>query len=189
MVLGERFARAVEVAAELHGSQVRKGTKVPYLAHLLGTAAIALEHGADEEQAIAAVLHDAPEDCGGLPVLERIRAEFGERVARIVEGCSDCLVPKGTKKAPWRERKERYIAHLALAPAETKLVSTADKIHNARAILSDLKDPAVGSAVWGRFRAGREEQLWYYVTLARVLRGTPGAAELAAVVSEIRTLA
>jgi (p)ppGpp synthase/HD superfamily hydrolase len=187
ILLGERFQRALELALELHRDQVRKGPKpIPYIAHLLGVASIVLEDGGDEDEAIAALLHDGPEDQGGRATLERIRAEFGERVAAIVEGCSDTLEQP---KPPWRARKERYLAHLEEASPDVLHVSLADKVHNARAILGDYRE--VGEELWSRFRGTREESLWYYRALAELFsRRRPGrlAEELERTVEEIEGL-
>jgi (p)ppGpp synthase/HD superfamily hydrolase len=188
VVLGERFERAIVVAFELHRNQVRKGSKrIPYVSHLLGVASIVLEDGGDEDEAIAALLHDGPEDQGGEATLERIRSEFGERVGRIVEACSDTLEDP---KPPWRERKQRYLAHLEEAEDDVLRVSLADKVHNARAILADYRE--VGEELWARFRGSREESLWYYRELAEIFgRRRPGplADELRRTVDEIDALA
>jgi (p)ppGpp synthase/HD superfamily hydrolase len=166
--LTERFADAVAFACELHRTQTRKGTQIPYVAHLLGVASLALEHGADEEEAISALLHDAVEDQGGAATAAKIRARFGDRVADIVLSCSDTdLVPK----PPWRERKERYVAHLAEATASARLVSACDKLHNVRAILSDYRE--LGEGLWGRFSGGREGTLWYYRAVLDKFRASP----------------
>ena len=187
-VLGERFRSALVLASELHRGQVRKGAKgIPYVGHLLGVASIVIEDGGDEDEAIAALLHDAPEDQGGAATLARIRSEYGERVGAIVEACTDTLE---NPKPPWRERKERYIAHLEEAPEDVLRVSLADKVHNARAILADYRE--VGEELWSRFRGSREESLWYYRTLADVFsRRRPGplADELRRTVDEIEALA
>jgi GTP pyrophosphokinase len=187
--LSERFTDALSYACDLHRRQARKGTQIPYVAHLLGVASIALEHGASEDEAIAAVLHDAIEDQGGAAVGREIRRKFGGVVAEIVEGCSDTdVVPK----PPWRDRKERYIAHIGAATtsASVRLVSAADKLHNARSILADLR--AHGEALWARFKGGREGTLWYYRALVTELAKTGETAlteELHRVVSEIERLA
>lgn len=181
-VLGPRFCEALTLASRLHEKQLRKGTQVPYVAHLLAVASLALEHGADEDTAIAALLHDAVEDQGGPPTRETIRQAFGERVASIVDGCSDTdEVPK----PPWRERKEKYIAHLASAPLEVLLVSACDKLHNARSLLEDYRRQ--GEATWSRFRGGRDGTLWYYRTLVRTFQqvGSPVLPELGRVVDEL----
>ena len=187
IVLGARFQRAFTLALELHRDQVRKGpTPIPYIAHLLGVTSIVIEDGGDEDEAIAALLHDAAEDQGGKATLARIRSEFGERVAAIVEGCSDTLEEP---KPPWRSRKERYLAHLEEVPREILRVSLADKVHNARAILADYRD--VGEELWSRFRGTREESLWYYRSLVEVFtRRRPGplADELLRTVEEIEAL-
>ena len=187
MILTERFEEALAFAARLHNAQVRKGTGIPYVSHLLAVASLALEHGADEDEAIAALLHDAVEDQGGDAARQEIRRRFGERVAAIVDGCTDA---ETTPKPPWRERKERYVAHVADAPPSVRLVSAADKLHNARAILADLR--TTGDAVWGRFKGGKEGTLWYYRSLVEAFRAhgaTPLVEELARTVAEIERLA
>jgi len=158
-----RLAAALQLAWELHGGQRRKGTEIPYVAHLLGVASLVLEHGGDEDQVIAALLHDGPEDQGGRPVLDRIRHRFGERVAGIVEDCSDSLASDPRRKPAWEDRKRRYLAHLDGSLGEgSLLVSLADKVHNLGSTLDALRDPAVGETVWRRFRRSRESTLWYY---------------------------
>ncbi len=161
--LGPRFLRAFEFAAEKHSSQVRKASTIPYIAHLMGVASLVLEAGGDEDLAIAALLHDVVEDCGGVPMLKEVRRRFGARVAKVVDGCTDADT---YPKPPWRERKETYIRHLRSADADTRLVSAADKLNNIRSILSDYR--AVGESVWSRFNGGREGTLWYYRTLRDV---------------------
>ena len=158
--LGPRFLRALEFAAEKHSGQVRKASTIPYLAHLIGVASLVLEAGGDQDLAIAALLHDVVEDCGGAPMLKEVRRRFGPRVAKVVDGCTDAdTIPK----PPWRERKEKYIRHLGTADADTRLVSAADKLNNIRSILSDYR--AIGESVWSRFNGGRDGTLWYYRTL------------------------
>jgi GTP pyrophosphokinase len=166
--LSHRFSDALVFAAELHARQRKKGTNVPYAAHLLGTCAIALEHGADEDAAIAALLHDAIEDQGGVATQALIQERFGADVAAIVLGCSDSV---GDPKPPWRERKEAYLAHLASADAATLLVSASDKLDNARRILADLR--AGVPDLWSRFKGGRDGQLWYLRTLVSTFRANP----------------
>lgn len=181
-----RFLEALEYAAELHARQTRKGTDTPYVAHLLGVCALVIEHGGGEDEAIAALLHDAPEDQGGRATLETIRARFGPRVAAIVEACSDTLE---TPKPPWRARKEQYLAHLEHADDGMRLVSVADKLYNARSVLDDLKQ--TGEAVFERFTGRKEGTLWYYRALSeRFTRLGPRAlaAELERVVSEMERL-
>ena len=158
--LGPRFLRAFAFAAEKHAGQVRKASTTPYIAHLMGVASLVLEFGGDEDSAIAALLHDVVEDCGGAPMLKEVRRRFGPRVAKVVEGCTDADT---YPKPPWRLRKEKYIRHLRNADADTRLVSCADKLNNIRSILSDYR--AIGEAVWSRFNGGREGTLWYYRTL------------------------
>lgn len=173
-VLTTRFDEALLYARSIHGGQRRKGTSIPYFAHLMGVASIAIELGATEEQAIAALLHDAVEDQGGKPRLDDIRVRFGNAVADMVDACSDTdVVPK----PPWRARKQAYLAHLETAPDDALLVSLSDKIHNAEAILSDHR--TIGDKVWSRFSAGRDDQLWYYGKLAAVFaRRLPGQGAL-----------
>jgi len=183
MILTDRFDDALIYASRLHRDQVRKGSGIPYVSHLLGVAAIALESGADEDQAIAALLHDAVEDQGGASQLAAIRARFGDRVAEIVDHCTDA---DSDPKPPWRARKEAYIASLAKKPAASLLVSLADKTHNAGAILADLAEH--GERVWDRFTGGKEGSLWYYDALARQFRDHlpgPGAERFAALVAEM----
>ncbi len=187
--LTPRFEQAVAYAVRLHEGQVRKGTAIPYAAHLLSVSALVLEDGGHEEEAIAALLHDAVEDRGGMERYEEIRRMFGQRVARIVLACSDSDVSDPAQKPPWRERKERYLAALPHKEPDEVRVLLADKLHNARAILSDLRD---GADVWSRFNAGRDEQLWYYRSLADAfsrLTDSPLAGELDRVVSRIEELA
>jgi (p)ppGpp synthase/HD superfamily hydrolase len=185
-MLTRRFQDALVYASELHSRQTRKGSGVPYVAHLLGVASLVLEDGGDEEQAIAALLHDAVEDQGGRATLEDIRRRFGGVVAEIVAGCTDAdTVPK----PPWRERKERYLAHLRATPPHVRRVSLADKLHNARAIVSDFRRE--GQAVFGRFSAGRDGVLWYYRALADAFRASGGgflSEELERTVGELEGL-
>jgi (p)ppGpp synthase/HD superfamily hydrolase len=161
--LGPRFLRAFLFAAEKHSGQARKASMIPYIAHLMGVASLVLEAGGDEDLAIAGLLHDVVEDCGGAPMLKEVRRRFGARVAKVVDGCTDADV---YPKPPWRERKETYISHLKEADADTRLVSAADKLNNVRSILSDYR--AVGESVWSRFNGGRDGTLWYYRTLRDV---------------------
>lgn len=151
-------------ATQRHAGQGRKGTSVPYIAHLLSVAGLVLEAGGDEELAIAALLHDVVEDCGGKPMLEEVRQRFGDRVARIVDGCTDTYEDP---KPEWKQRKLNYLQHLRTADFDTRLVSTADKLHNARAIVADYLEE--GEAVWQRFRGGREGTLWYYDAVSKEL--------------------
>jgi GTP pyrophosphokinase len=183
----DRFEQALVYAARLHRGQRRKGAGVPYVSHLLAVAALVLEHGGDEEEAIAALLHDTIEDVGGEAVVQEIRDRFGPRVLAIVEGCSDSdQVPK----PPWRERKRAYIERLAGATPSVRLVCAADKLHNSRAVLEDYR--RIGEELWTRFRGGREGTLWYYRavtdTLLR-LETTALVEELNRVVTELERFA
>jgi (p)ppGpp synthase/HD superfamily hydrolase len=170
--LTDRFDRALIYAAHVHGGQLRKGSGVPYIAHLLAVAATVLEYDGCEDMAIAALLHDAVEDQGGEPRLADIRNRFGAGVAEIVRACSDSTVnaSAGQPKEDWHLRKTRYVEHLGAADKGALLVSLADKIHNARAILRDLRKPDVGAAVWGRFKASRQDTIWHYRELANAFR-------------------
>jgi len=158
--LGPRFLRAFSFAAKKHAGQFRKASTIPYIAHLMGVASLVLEAGGDEDLAIAGLLHDVVEDCGGAPMLKEVRQRFGSRVAKMVAGCTDADV---YPKPPWRERKEKYIQRLKGENTDTRLVSAADKLNNVRSILSDYR--AIGESVWSRFNGGREGTLWYYRTL------------------------
>ncbi len=158
--LGPRLQRAFRYAAEKHDGQTRKQTAVPYLSHLMAVASLVLEAGGDEDMAIAALLHDVVEDCGGMPRLREIRKQFGSRVAKIVEGCTDSF---GEPKAEWVERKKDYLREVKHADAETRLVSASDKLHNVRTILADYRRH--GEAIWTRFSGKKEGTLWYYRAL------------------------
>lgn len=166
VVLTDRYASAVAYASALHANQARKSTTIPYISHLLGVSSLVLEAGGDEDLAIAALLHDGPEDQGGQATLDEIRTRFGDRVAHIVEGCSDSLAEDPDNKAPWRERKEEYLAHLKDADDDTLTVSLADKLHNARAIATDLA--ISGPSTWERFNASQDEILWYYGSIVEI---------------------
>ena len=187
-MLTERIAKALALAVEAHDGQKRKGTNIPYIAHPLGVASIALDHGADEEQAMAALLHDAIED-GGQQYAKRIREQFGDRVADIVKGCTDGVPDASGKKESWKLRKERYISHLQLSSDDVLLVSGSDKLHNARAIVEDLL--RIGPAVFDRFTAPQEQTIWYYETLSDVFssRGAPVAKALSDTVQRMKQLA
>jgi (p)ppGpp synthase/HD superfamily hydrolase len=167
--LGPRFRQAFLFAVDQHAGQTRKASTIPYIAHLMGVASLALEFGGDEDMAIAALLHDVVEDCGGAPMLREVKRRFGSRVAKIVNGCTDSY---GEPKPPWRERKESYIRHLQSADAETRLVSAADKLNNVRSILSDYRE--IGESIWARFNGGRDGTVWYYRALRdEFRRGKP----------------
>jgi (p)ppGpp synthase/HD superfamily hydrolase len=155
--LGSQFESALVYANQLHANQVRKGSDVPYISHLLSVAALVLEDGGTEEEAIAALLHDAIEDQGGAKTRDEIRQKFGDNVVAIVNGCTDSEV---FPKPPWKERKEAYIRHISEATLEVRRVSLADKLHNARSILADWYK--IGEAVWDKFKGGKEGTLWFY---------------------------
>jgi (p)ppGpp synthase/HD superfamily hydrolase len=186
-----RFSLALQFASGLHHQQTRKGGNIPYVAHLMSVCALVLEAGGDEDQAIAGLLHDAVEDQGGLSTLDTIRGMFGDRVANTVEACSDSTASDPAKKLPWRERKDKYLDHLRSANGDALLVSAADKLHNARAILSDYRE--LRETLWSRFNAQKEDQLWYYGTLVETLRQTAAPRmlvdELERVVKELKQLA
>lgn len=170
--LTSRFTDAVEYAIVAHAGQVRKGTDVPYASHLLSVAALVVEHGGDEAQATAAVLHDVVEDCGGRRRLADVRHRFGDDVGDLVEALSDAVPDDDGVKAPWWDRKKRYLEHLEHLVTQddpAALVSLCDKLHNARAIVADATDPdGPGDAVWDRFRTGAEGTVWYYEQLAGI---------------------
>ncbi len=185
----QRFVEALAVAARLHATQVRTSTEIPYVAHLLGTCAIALEHGATEDEAIAALLHDAIEDVVRAESARAAIRRFGEEVTRIVEACTDADTHP---KPPWRARKEAYLVRLAAMDRSVLLVSASDKLHNARAIVGDLR--RYGPAVWGRFTGGRDGSLWYYRALVNAHRANPAHAvdlvdEFDRAVTEMESLA
>ena len=183
-----RFVTALNYATSLH-TESRKGTTIPYISHLYSVAALVMESDGSEEEVIAALLHDAVEDHGGPKTLEKIRSEYGEEVAKIVDGCTDDAPPEGKEKRPWRKRKEEYIAHIASASDSVRLVSNADKLHNARCILRDYRD--IGEAIWDRFTGKKEGSLWYYRALADAFLANPAdpflAEELNRVVSELES--
>ena len=184
MPYGEKFDRSLLYASGLHRDQVRKGTNTPYITHLLAVASIVGENGGTEDEVVAALLHDAPEDQGGEARLGEIRAQFGDGVAEIVEGCTDTYE---TPKPPWRERKERYLAHLAGAPDSVRLVSSADKLHNARTVLADYR--LIGEDLWTRFNGKKEGTLWYYRAIVEALQGDgPIVEELDRVVAELESI-
>ncbi|MBA2435506.1 MAG: HD domain-containing protein [Chthoniobacterales bacterium] len=187
MNLSPKFTEALVYATDVHGGQLRKKTKIPYIGHLLGVTAIAMEYGANETEAIAALLHDAVEDRGGPQRQCEIEEKFGQAVSEIVAGCTDT---DQTPKPPWRERKEKYIAHLASASASTRLVSASDKLHNAQAILHNLREE--GDELWTRFKGGKDGTLWYYRSLVAAFRKHGASAlidELDRVVTKIEELA
>jgi (p)ppGpp synthase/HD superfamily hydrolase len=167
-LLSDRFQAAFVLALEKHKNQKRKGSGTPYFAHLMSVCALVLENGGSEDQAIAALLHDAPEDQGGMAVLEEIREAFGEDVARIVDGCTDTYLKP---KPDWMPRKQAYLDKLKTASEDILLVSLADKVHNARCIVRDIK--LYGDEIWSEFNGGKEGTIWYYRELAEILDNSP----------------
>ena len=165
--LTDRFFTAMAYASDAHKEQVRKSTDIAYISHPFGVASLVIEAGGDEDQAIAGLLHDVAEDCGGEQRLTEIAEKFGDRVAHIVRGCSDSLVVEEDKKDPWRDRKEAHIEHLRSSNADVLLVTAADKTHNARAISTDIQ--SIGNKVWDRFNSDQEQILWYYKSVYQVL--------------------
>ena len=195
--LSPRFTEAVDYARHAHAAQYRKGTQIPYLYHLLGVASLVLEHGGDEDQAIAGLLHDVLEDCGSEHEVA-IRTRFGAKVIEIVRACTDGSVEEkaaaeaaGSKLENWRRRKLTYLAQLRDKPDHTLLVSGCDKLHNARAILGDLRNKDVGDSVFDRFTATRDDTLAYYQSLAEIFsaRATPMASAFDDTVAQIHSLA
>ena len=188
MKLSDKFEEALVYATQAHGNQMRKKTGIPFVAHILGVTAIALEYGASETEAISALLHDTVEDCGGADRLRDIREKFGDDVAGIVDGCTDTYE---TPKPPWLERKRAYIEHLKDSDSSTRLVSASDKLHNTRAILAELRRH--GTDVFDRFGGKKDGTLWYYRTLVTAFREhgnhTDLIDELDRVVTEIEKLA
>ena len=174
LLLTARFTVAVDYARRVH-TEFRKGTRIPYMSHLLGVASLVLsETGGKvpvtEDMVIAALLHDAAEDHGGQPRLDDVEKEFGPNVARMVEGLSDTLAADHDQKEGWEERKEAYLARLKTEPLDVLVISVADKLYNSRAILDDLRDPLVGSKVWERFKRGPEKQHWYFHSLLDIFQ-------------------
>lgn len=174
LLLSDRFTRAVEYARQFH-TEYRKGTCIPYMAHLLGVAALVMgEAGGPvpvtEDMVIAALLHDVAEDHGGQARLDEIIAQFGSEVAAMVAALSDSIEEEGKPKKDWKPRKEDYLIRLAAEPENVLLISVADKLYNAKAILDDLTDRAIGSAVFGRFKAGPDQQVWYFESLLAVFK-------------------
>jgi (p)ppGpp synthase/HD superfamily hydrolase len=160
VTLTDRFTSATDYALAIHAPQSRKGTAVPYIAHLLGVVSLVLEAGGDEDLAIAGLLHDAVEDCGGLPRLDDVRERFGDRVAEIVLGCSDAIDPEAKKEQDYWERKQNYLSHLRSASPDVLLVSLADKVHNARSIVTDIERHGV--SVLSKFNGTPDQVLFYY---------------------------
>lgn len=166
MTYSTRIDDAFAFAHRVHRDQRRKGSGAPFITHVMSVAALVGEHGGDEDQLIAALLHDAVEDGEGLKTLEEIRVAFGERVAQLVEGCTDAFT---RPKPPWQKRKEDFVRAVTGAPPELRLIVAADKIHNVRVIARDLREE--GACVWDRFQGKREGSLWYYSRILEVLSG------------------
>jgi (p)ppGpp synthase/HD superfamily hydrolase len=186
MQLSRQFEKALVYSTRIHGGRLRKKTRIPYIAHIIGVTAIAMEYGANETEAIAALLHDAVEDGGGAKRLRDIERKFGKDVARIVEGCTDT---DQAQKPPWLERKKTYLAHVRHASIPTKLVSASDKLHNVRAILMDYRKE--GEGLWSRFNAGKQGALWYYRALVNAFSGKriqPLVQELDRTLTELELL-
>ena len=182
-----KLSPALALAIEAHQNQIRKSTQIPYISHPMAVASIALEFGASEDQAIAALLHDAIED-GGNKYANIIKAQFGDHVHDLVQGCTDGTPDKTGKKAPWLERKTAYLEHLQKASDDILLVSCSDKLHNARAIVADLINE--GPSVFERFSSTPEQTLWYYRQLATIFnnRKAPPAKALESAVSQMEAL-
>lgn len=166
-ILTDRFETALVYATRLHANQRRKIGGVPYIAHLLSVAALVLEAGGDEDEAIAALLHDAIEDQGGIATRNQIYGLFGDKVVAIVDGCTESDTQP---KPPWRERKIRYLENLRHAKIQVRRVSLADKLHNARSILAEWRQQ--GDAVWSNFNSSKEDTLWFYRELVKVYQNT-----------------
>ena len=186
-ILGDRFVTAVAYAVELHALQARKGTSIPYLTHLFAVCSLVLEDGGTEDEAIAALLHDGPEDQGGEPILAEIRSRFGDDVAAMVDALSDSLTAKGEEKEEWRPRKERYLRRLADESESVLRISLADKLHNVRSMAVDVASD--GETLWDRFHAGFDDQAWYFhELLATFERRIPGSRNLPEFRSVVRRL-
>lgn len=171
MKVTERFRQAFEMAFRLHRHQMRKGKQTPYIGHLLAVCSLVLEAEGTEDEAIAALLHDAAEDHGGTTILTAIHQQFGAEVAEIVAGCSDSLTESPNAKSPWQQRKEAHLATLPHASASVRFVYCADKLHNARSLCSEF--PTQGDALWSLFCGGKSGTLWYYREVTRCLQPQP----------------
>lgn len=174
LILTDRFTAAVDYARRLH-TEFRKGTRIPYMAHLLGVASLVLAEAGGkvpvtEDMVIAAILHDTVEDHGGQRTLDEVQEKFGPHVARMVKGLSDTLAEDHDKKEGWEQRKEAYLARLKEEPLDVLVISVADKLYNAKAILDDLRDPLVGHEVWKRFKRGPDKQLGYFYSLLGIFK-------------------
>lgn len=185
-MITKRFSRAVEYAIAAHLGDVRKGTSIPYISHLVQVAGLVLEFGGTEEEAIGGLLHDAAEDAGGEATLADIREAFGPEVEQVVRENSDSITDSKAEKAPWRERKEQYIAAISHKSESALIVSICDKIHNARSLITDTR--ALGPSHWSRFNATREDSLWYYQSLVKAFQQrVPDCPRLAPAVRELES--
>lgn len=187
MTYGPRFDEALRFAHDLHRDQTRKGVATPYIHHLLGVASLVGEYGGAEDQVIAALLHDGPEDQGGEETLQTIRNKFGDAVADYVEGCTDSF---SSPKPPWRPRKEAFIERVRTAPDDVKLIVAADKLHNVRSMIRDYRQ--LGDRLWKRFTADKDATLWYYDEVLKALDegwNHPILEELSGEVAQLRTMA
>jgi (p)ppGpp synthase/HD superfamily hydrolase len=188
--LGNRFARALSLAVEWHGSQTRKGVTIPYMSHLMTVSSIAMEHGGNEDEAIAALFHDALEDApNALEAAKRealMRDEFGDTVAEIVLGCTDGKPNDGEVKAPWKDRKTAYLTAMRVKPDNTLLVAGSDKLHNLTCTVRDVRRD--GPETLKRFNAGADGLAWYYGEIGRILaeRDVPMAKEYNTLLAELK---
>jgi HD domain len=187
MKLTDKFTQALAYAERLHRNQTRKGNDIPYVAHLLAVCATVLEHGGDEDVAIAALLHDAVEDQGGEKTQSAIEAMFEPRVARIVAACTDTTSADPSTKAPWEERKRRHIVKLATVDADVALVTAADKLHNLTAIIRDVRRD--GPETLSRFNAGPDQQLWYFTAVAAAIGRHRAVAPVGEIEEGVQVLA
>jgi (p)ppGpp synthase/HD superfamily hydrolase len=186
IILTQRFEQALVYATRLHAQQVRKATGVPYISHLLSVTALVLEAGGNEEEAIAALLHDAVEDQGGAATRTEIYHQFGEQIVAIVDDCTEF---RTEIKPPWRDRKLHYIEQLRRGSPSARRVALADKLHNMRSLLFDYRQQ--GEAIWSVFSTGKEGMLWFYHSLLKMYREvapSPMVEELARVVAELEQL-
>jgi (p)ppGpp synthase/HD superfamily hydrolase len=180
MLLSPRFEQALQYACIIHAGQIRKGAGIPYISHLMAVTSIALEHGANEDEAIAALLHDAAEDAGGRKRVNDIRVRFGDTVADLVVSCTDTMMER---KPEWRSRKEAYVASIYHKTPSELLITASDKLHNSQSILRDYRE--LGDEVWERFSSKKEGTLWYYRALANAFLAAPNNTRCKALVEEI----
>ncbi|MEY2984833.1 MAG: hypothetical protein RLZZ568_1450 [Cyanobacteriota bacterium] len=162
-LLTTRFAEAFALANQLHAHQYRKQTTIPYISHLMSVSALVLEMGGNEDEAIAALLHDAVEDQGGLATLAEIETRFGETIADLVNACSDCVT---IPKPPWQERKDQHLAKLQRVSESVLRISLADTLHNVRSI--QIERRLAGERIWHKFSQGKAGLVWYYGSLSQL---------------------